>query len=557
MATKYLDIEGGNDANDGSSYANRVKTFSRAQAITSPGDTMRVMAAPDVVSMGTDLTWVDASGVVTPASATWAIIDDCESGWTAASNVTITYPTTCKVGAAALSVAVGASFTTGKAAHKAISSTDLSAYQQLSFWMRLVTTATWPSNVSIKLCSDTAGNTPVDTITIPSGGYGAVNLFNPMLIDKGSAFGSAIQSIAIYVDSDIGAQTIEFDNFVAVKSGTGEISVRHLVGQPNSVGAGGSDSENWFPIRGFTATQILLDQHWSVSYVSTGQYVHRHPAGALAGKVQRLPSIPVPSTTTNFDIAYFAGTNSSKITISGGWNRTDMTTQTHHSWLSWAYYNASNQTVFATNFFSHCVLEKLHICGGSSVQLNFANSTIGKMCLLSPLNGFTFYCESSTIDGLYVGSASFGTQGFQNSQVADFKFYTTGGYKKGTMNGSGSTITCEPDMMWDNGAVGQNILTSGGDAYGVGYLSTLLRRGVVLGTVGSSSTTTSVITSALSPSAAVTDQFKNRVIVFDRNTTTANLRGQVASISASTSGGTLTVSALTTAPASGDTFMIV
>lgn len=81
-------------------------------------------------------------------------------------------------------------------------------------------------------------------------------------------------------------------------------------------------------------------------------------------------------------------------------------------------------------------------------------------------------------------------------------------------------------------------------------------RGLVSGVVGSSSTTTSIITSSMIPAAAVTDQFKGRIVIFDDNTTTANLRGQATDITASTSGGVLTVTALSTAPVSGDTFFI-
>lgn len=76
------------------------------------------------------------------------------------------------------------------------------------------------------------------------------------------------------------------------------------------------------------------------------------------------------------------------------------------------------------------------------------------------------------------------------------------------------------------------------------------------GTVTTGGTTTSVPTSSISPAAGVTDQFKGRIITFTSDTTTANLRGQSRLITASTSGGTLTVDALTTAPASGDTFSI-
>ena len=81
-------------------------------------------------------------------------------------------------------------------------------------------------------------------------------------------------------------------------------------------------------------------------------------------------------------------------------------------------------------------------------------------------------------------------------------------------------------------------------------------RGMVRGVCTTGGTTTSVTTSSLVPAAAVTDQFKGRIIIFDKTTTTANLRGQASDITASTAGGTLTVTALSTAPASGDTFGI-
>jgi hypothetical protein len=80
--------------------------------------------------------------------------------------------------------------------------------------------------------------------------------------------------------------------------------------------------------------------------------------------------------------------------------------------------------------------------------------------------------------------------------------------------------------------------------------------GNVIGTVGAASTTTSIVTSSLTPAAAVIDQFKGRIVIFDKDTATANLRGQGTDITASTALGVLTVTALTTAPASGDTFVI-
>lgn len=79
------------------------------------------------------------------------------------------------------------------------------------------------------------------------------------------------------------------------------------------------------------------------------------------------------------------------------------------------------------------------------------------------------------------------------------------------------------------------------------------------GTVTTGGSTTSVPTSAFTPAGAVADQFKNRVIIFDADTTTTALRGQTATISASSNAATptFTVTALTTAPVSGDTFSVI
>jgi hypothetical protein len=93
---------------------------------------------------------------------------------------------------------------------------------------------------------------------------------------------------------------------------------------------------------------------------------------------------------------------------------------------------------------------------------------------------------------------------------------------------------------------------------------TAIRDGIVLrttlrGTATTGGTTTSIPTSAMSPATSVADQLKGRIVIFDHDTTTAALRGQATDITASSASATptLTVTALTTAPASGDTFTVV
>lgn len=82
---------------------------------------------------------------------------------------------------------------------------------------------------------------------------------------------------------------------------------------------------------------------------------------------------------------------------------------------------------------------------------------------------------------------------------------------------------------------------------------------VVRGTVTTGASTTSIPTSAFSPSGAAADQFKGRILVFDTDTATATLRGQATDITASSNSATptLTVTALTHAPSSGDTFSVL
>ena len=83
-------------------------------------------------------------------------------------------------------------------------------------------------------------------------------------------------------------------------------------------------------------------------------------------------------------------------------------------------------------------------------------------------------------------------------------------------------------------------------------------QGNVIGVIGTGSSTTSLVTSSTTPTQSVADQTKGRIITFLDTTTTAALRGQSTDITGATASATptLTVTALTTAPVSGDTFVI-
>lgn len=126
---------------------------------------------------------------------------------------------------------------------------------------------------------------------------------------------------------------------------------------------------------------------------------------------------------------------------------------------------------------------------------------------------------------------------------------------------SGTTAAAIATAVWQDLLSTSDFTTSGS----IGALLAAIQNlqftvpAIGRGTCTTGGSTTSVTTSAFSPAGAVANQFANRVILFDKTTATAALQGQITKISASTNAAapTFTVAALTTAPASGDTFSVL
>lgn len=120
---------------------------------------------------------------------------------------------------------------------------------------------------------------------------------------------------------------------------------------------------------------------------------------------------------------------------------------------------------------------------------------------------------------------------------------------------SSGTGTGQLDVT--SGVVKASVTQVNGDATAAANLAKTTRV-IGRGTAGGTPTTTSIPTSAFAPAGAAANQFKGRIITFDADTTTAALRGQATDITESTNAATpiLTVTALTTAPVSGDTFSV-
>jgi len=326
MATWYFDRSGGDNANSGLTFALRKKDMSGVTLAA--GDTVRVAKTPDATLVG-NATFTDLSKTITLATAKNLLIQDCETVWTGSANVTATAGTvTFKEGTAAANLLVAAAFTTGIIAYKAMTSTDFSGYQQVTFWIR-AGIAIASGVLSLRLCSDVAGVTAVDTLVINvalKAGF-----WMPVTIDKGSALGSAIQSIALNAVSDPGNVTIMLDNINAclASSADDSLSLTSAIGKNTS-------GESFLPLQSISGTTLILGGGVSLNGNSASLFGYTGTTETVSlYKIEPVVGIDNGSTTaSSWGSLTNAGTQASPIIISGGWNTTDMTTQTGESWFT-------------------------------------------------------------------------------------------------------------------------------------------------------------------------------------------------------------------------------
>lgn len=342
MAIYYADYEGGNDASAGTSYATRWKTMTlgATAAHIAAGDVIRVMASPAPVDTGITATFTSGSRSITLTSGVTKNIDMCESAWTPSVNVTQTNPASRKEGTFSQRFTIATAFTTGKVAFKALGSiVDFSAYQQVSFWVRIAgatTAVTFPSTMfSLRLCSDTIGAVTVNTIPVKiitvngDEGFSTLGYWVPVTIDNGVALGNSIQSVAIYADSDPSATqnvTFDIDCIFASKAPASPdaITLQSLIGK-NTAG------ETFIGIASINGTTLVLNggplTETLSNYTSQGYTGSSGTVELWRRETIKLPYAATQTTSTGITETTKSGTDGLPITYSFGWNRTDMSTQ--------------------------------------------------------------------------------------------------------------------------------------------------------------------------------------------------------------------------------------
>lgn len=282
------------------------------------GDTVRIKGGSIPSDMAQTATWTNQSTVVLASSVT-ATVTLCQSAWTNSTNVTCTTSGDRKEGTLSINNAIAGAFTTGLAAFFATGTLDLSAYQQLTFWIKS-DTAVAASSIRVDLCTDTVGAVPVNSFTISRALNASV--WTPITIDSGGNLNSAIASIAMNVLIDLGGSTVnvKFDDILACKaaSAADSLSLTSLIGQNDGI---------WWGLRSINGTTLIVDINPNASNSTAALGWSGTTGTAEIWKVETIKTPKVAASNTVVTNAPVNGTSGNVVTISGGWNTTDMSTQ--------------------------------------------------------------------------------------------------------------------------------------------------------------------------------------------------------------------------------------
>jgi len=277
---------------------------------------------------------------------------------------------------------------TGKAAHYQLPATlDLSSYQKVSFQCYQhagyqtsnSNEKDYTGSLSLRLCTDTAGNTPVHSIPIDSYKADENGWMFRCTKDFGANLNASIRSIAIYVDNAIDTlgiyqrnRWITISNIVACKADSDAQSVTH----EDLVGLNSSDfaaSGQWYPVwalfnnnnKTCIVCQVnaaeckgIIPPQSSVKYNASVFWPGGYQAGSQSKTIYKRKQFwhQVRGINNNSKTTIYlrnATSHGHPLRISGGWDATNMSTKTAGDITcidaetcengSWYYYYPSGQ----------------------------------------------------------------------------------------------------------------------------------------------------------------------------------------------------------------------
>lgn len=238
-------------------------------------------------------------------------------------------------------MACNGSFTTGKMAHKATGAAlNLSSYQQVTLWV-MCSTALAANGLSVNLCSDTGGNTIVDTLQIPVALN--ANQWTAVTINKGSALGSSIQSVRLTANVSCANKTIHIDNVVACKStaSADQLTLNTLISP---------DNVTWYPVQSINGTSVYVDAQQATAATAAKGY--QGTTGSSTFYMLQPTQVSINTASSNYaQVFNINGSAGNPITISGGWDTTAMTTQDGWTTIDMSDWTASGINLSGANGF--------------------------------------------------------------------------------------------------------------------------------------------------------------------------------------------------------------
>jgi hypothetical protein len=325
---------------------------------------------------------------------------------------------------ASVKLAIASGFTTGLAGFKAISPGSLTAYSQISFWMQLRTLTSLAINtVRVCLCSDSSGADVVDAFTvafaIPTNGN---NVWMPFTIAKdggGTLGGTAIASIAIYIDADPGAVAYDlyFNNFIAVQAASEDdsLSLTSLIGHNTA------DNPSWFGIQSIgtqdgVQTVIVLDNDVNTTAL-TGRGVMTSGVGSVTTYKRETIKTTMGTGTAGVALIQDSGTAPttgapSYIEFQGGYNTSSdsvdgLTFLDGRNGLGSGIHMNSKSWIKINKIYCHRYSYGLQIPTSYGIYIDeygAGNCTTYGMAVVSS-NACIFnnivYCNNNTIAGIY------------------------------------------------------------------------------------------------------------------------------------------------------------
>ena len=323
--------------------------------------------------------------VVLPNDKT-KVIDNCNyPSWTAANAATATLQDvsiSAKEGGSCQKIVKAAPVCPDTLyAYKTITTADYSGYQKISFWFQNAVT-NLAGNWVIKLCSDTAGVTAVDTFEIP---YAFALGWIPIVLSRvgGGNLGSSIQSVALYSGVSPKASTgVLLDNIQACT--TAGINLTSLITK-DSVGKDGVDG--CYPIQSIVGKIVSLDNIQSTP--STGGRGYNGVLGSFATYIREtIKTIQSPTNTAYVQEVQQSGTAGNLISYEGGYD-TALNVQNGETYFDGLSNFGYGIIASAKSFISINYLNTVRYYSGAAV-VSADSITIPNMtCISNDASGFS------------------------------------------------------------------------------------------------------------------------------------------------------------------------